>query len=78
MQALEELELTVDIDLPFELRERVVSVIYGGDIFSYRLENISGDFNLMRKLRASGEKEVTAKVILNSGQVVELSEVITL
>jgi outer membrane protein TolC len=70
--------VNVDIDLPFELRERVISVIYGGDIFSYRLENISGNFNLMRKLRASGEKEVTAKVILNSGQVVELSEVITL
>jgi outer membrane protein TolC len=70
--------VVANIDLPFELRERVVSVIYGGDIFSYRVENINGDFNLMRKLRASGEKEVTAKVILNSGQVVELKEVIAL
>lgn len=64
--------ISVNVELPAEIQEKVVSVTYGGDIFSRRIQNINGNFNLYTKFRGSGDKVITATVLLNNGQSVKL------
>ena len=71
-------KVSVNVELPEEIAQKVVSVTYGGDIFNRRIQSTSGNYNLYTKLRASGDKTVTATLLLNNGQSVELQAVVKL
>lgn len=64
--------VVVDLDMPESLKDEVVSVVYGGDVFDYRLLNTTGNFSLSRKFRDVGTKSITAQILFKSGQVLKL------
>ncbi|MBC77960.1 MAG: hypothetical protein CME64_18285 [Halobacteriovoraceae bacterium] len=71
-------KVSVNIDIAPELKDQIVSVIYGGDIFDYRILNTTGNFYLYTKVRGTGEKAVTASLLLSSGDIVKLETIVSL
>lgn len=65
-------KVAVDLNMPASIVDEVVSVIYGGDVFDYRILNTTGNFALSRKFRDVGTKSITAKILFKSGQVLKL------
>ena len=65
-------KVSVNVEIPAELLDKVVSVVYGGDVFDYRIVNVSGDFGLYTRTSAKGEVLVKAQIFLKDGQKVEL------
>ena len=65
-------KVSVNLEIAPELKDQIVSVAYGGDIFDYRILNTNGNFYLYTKVRGQGSKLITASILLSSGEVVKL------
>lgn len=70
--------VNANIEVPVEFRDKVLSIVYSGDVFDYRLLNTNNNFFLRAKTRKTGNLEVKATVLFKTGQVVELIESIDL
>lgn len=70
--------VSVNLDVDDEVKSKIVSVVYSGDIFDYRLMNTTGNFNLYTKIKARGNKQVKATVLLTTGQKIELETMVQL
>lgn len=71
-------KVSVNLESAPELKDQIVSVIYGGDIFDYRIQNYTGNFYLYTKVAMAGEKSVNAKVLLKNGRTLTLAESVSL
>ena len=65
-------KVSVNLEIAPELKDQIVSVAYGGDIFDHRILNTNGNFYLYTKVRGQGSKLITASILLSSGEVVKL------
>jgi len=75
---LRRMRVNVDVDVPAQFRDKVLSIVYSGDIFDYRLLNTNNRFNLSTRTRQSGSVEVKATILFKTGQVLELQKTIEL
>ena len=71
-------KVSVDLDMPNYIADEIVSVVYSGDIFDYRLSNTTGNFSLFTRTRASGTKVVMAEILFKSGQKLNLETTVEL
>lgn len=70
--------LDFNSQLSEDMREQIVSVVYGGDIFDYRISNHDGNFYLYTKTSSNGAKKVTATILFENGQKLDLETTIEL
>lgn len=71
-------KVSVNLEMPRSMKEKVVSVVYGGDVFDFRITNTTGNFGLYTRTGGRGEILVSADILLEDGTKFQLVKTIAI